>query len=112
MVCDVIGASSEFKVLKAVVVLDAVEVVDILISPESAAKMPLHDEAMFEDVDAAACELNVAVASHPWRDVSRAALTRAETHHAAPGSAWLDGELSSARFAGDRDSHSNPARAW
>ena len=52
MVCDVIGPSSEFKVLKAVVVLDAVEVVDVLVLAESAPKVALHDEAMFEDVEA------------------------------------------------------------
>ena len=112
MVCDVTGPSSEFKVLKAVVVLDLVEVVDVLIGAESAAKMALHDEAMLKDVDAVAGELYVAVSSYPSRDVSRATLTRAEAHHAPSRSTWLDGELSSTRFAGDRDSHSNPARAW
>ena len=54
VVCDVTGPSSEFKVLKAVVVLDLVEVVDVLIGAESAAKMALHDEAMLKDVDAVA----------------------------------------------------------
>ena len=61
VVCDVIGPSSEFKVLKAVVVLDAVDVVDVLVLAESAPNVAFHDEAMFEDVEASAGELNVAV---------------------------------------------------
>ena len=112
VVCDVSGASSEFKVLKAVVVLDAVEVVDIVVGSERAANVALHDEAMLKDVEASACELNVSVSAYPSRDVSIAALTRAEAHHASLCPAGLDGEVSSARFAGESDSHSNPARAW
>lgn len=90
VVCDVIGASSEFKVLKAVVVFDAVEVVDVVIGAESAAKMALHDLAMFQDVEASAGELNVAVSSDASGDVPSAALTRAETHHAASCPGFLD----------------------
>jgi len=108
VVCDVIGPSSEFKVLKAVVVLDAVDVVDVLVLAESAPNVALHDEAMFEDVEASAGELNVAVWSDASGDVSSAALTRAETHVAPCCPAGLDGEVSSARFAGESDSHSSP----
>ena len=86
VVCDVTGASSEFKILNAVVMLDAVEVVDVLVFPESAPKVTLHDLAMLKDVEASACELNVAVGPDAPGDVSRAAFTRAEAHHAAPGS--------------------------
>lgn len=112
VVCDVIGPSSELKVLKPVVVLDLVEMVDVLVLPESASKVALHDETMLEDVEASAGELNVAVSSDASGDVSSAALTRAETHVAPCCPAGLDGEVSSARFAGESDSHSSPPSMW
>lgn len=78
-----IGASSEFKILKPVVVLDAVDVVDVVVGSESAPKMLFHDEAMFESVDACAGELNVAVFADTSSDEATAASARAETHVAA-----------------------------
>jgi hypothetical protein len=112
VVCDVSGASSEFKILKPVVVLDLVEVVDVLVGSESAAKMALHDEAMLKDVDASSGELYVAVGADLSGDVAVAAAARAEAHHPSGGSARLDCELSSARFAGESDSHISAASRW
>lgn len=80
VVSDVIGASSEFKVLKAVVVLDAVEVVNVLVGSESAAKMAFHDDAMLEHVEASSGELYVAVPTDASGDEAVAALARAEAH--------------------------------
>lgn len=80
---DMTGASSEFKVLKPVVVLDFIDVVHVLVGSERAPKMALHDDTMFQQVDAVACELNVAVFANSSSDVPVAALTRAETHHAS-----------------------------
>jgi hypothetical protein len=62
-VLDVIGDRHELKVLKAVVSLVAVDVVNLLPSSESAAKMPPHDKAMLEDVESTARDLDVAVVS-------------------------------------------------
>jgi hypothetical protein len=85
VVGDVSGASSEFKVLKAVVVLDAVEVVDVVVESERAAKMAFHDPAMLEDVEASSGELNVPVLADSSGDVPRAAVTRAEAHVPSAG---------------------------
>lgn len=109
---DVSGARSELKVVKAVVVLDFIEVVDVLVGSESAPKMLLHDEAMLEDVEAVAGELHVPVSANPPGDVAVAAVTRAETHVPAGCTAGLDGEVSSARFAGESDSHRRPPIMW
>jgi hypothetical protein len=105
VVGDMIGASSEFKVCKSVIVLDFVAVVDVFVGAESAAKMLFHDVAMFENVESSAGELNVSVFTDSACDVCVAAFARAETHHSALGSAWLDVEAVSARFAGESDSH-------
>jgi hypothetical protein len=113
VVGDMTGASSEFKILKAVVVLDFVDVVDVFIGSESAAKMALHDDTMLKHVDSTARELYVAIFADSSGDVSVAALTRAEAHCGSPfSSAWLDRESVSARFADESDSHSSPAMAW
>jgi hypothetical protein len=113
VVCDVIGASSDFKVLKPVVVLDSVDVVDVLVAVERASKMALHDVAMLKHVEAAACELDVSVFADSASNESIAALARAEAHVASGCPAWLDVELSAARFAGETDSHSSaPIRWW
>jgi hypothetical protein len=85
VVGDVSGASSEFKVLKAVVVLDAVEVVDVVVESERAAKMAFHDPTMLEDVEASSGELNVPVLAGSSGDVPRAAVTRAEAHSSPAG---------------------------
>ena len=79
---DVSGASSEFKVLNAVVVLDLIDVVDVLVGRESAPNMALHDETMLQNVEPASGELNVSVVPDSSGDVAVAASARAETHHA------------------------------
>lgn len=109
---DVSGARSEHKVFKAVVVLDLVEVVHVFVFPESAPKMLFHDVAMLQDVEAASGELNVPVSPDASSDRAIPAFTRAETHVASCGAGWFDGESSSARFAGESDSHSSAPIMW
>jgi hypothetical protein len=77
---DVTGPSSEFKVRKAVVVLDAVAVVNVVVGAESTPKMALHDVTMFEHVDASPGELNVSVPPDSSGDVLSTAAARAEAH--------------------------------
>jgi hypothetical protein len=112
VVCDVSGASSELKILKPVVMLDSVEVVDVVVESESAPKMLLHDVAMLKDVEPASSELNVTVPPDFPGDELIAASARAEAHIASCGSARLDSELSSARFAGESDSHIRLPKRW
>lgn len=107
------GASSEFKIFNAVVVLDLIEVVYVLVGAESAPKVSLHNDTMLKHVDSVAGELNVSVLADSACDVTVAALTRAETHcRSSFGPAGLDTESVSARFAGESDSHRSPASAW
>lgn len=80
MLGDVSGASSEFKVFKAVVVLDAVAVVNVVVGSESASKMAFHDDTMFKHVEASAGDLYVSVGADLSRDVLTTAAARAEAH--------------------------------
>lgn len=77
VISDVIGASSELKILKPVIVLDLVDVVNVLVGSELASQMLLHDEAMLENIEAVSGELNVAVAANSPVDDSVAALAAA-----------------------------------
>jgi hypothetical protein len=74
------GASSELKVLKAVVSLVAVDVVNVVVGSESAPNMALHEQTVLQYVEAAPSELNVAVPSDSSGDMPVAARARAETH--------------------------------
>jgi hypothetical protein len=89
-----VANSKEFKVLKAVVSLDAIDVVDLLPPAESAPKMALHDEAMLKLVDAGTRDLDVPVVP----DAPNRRATRVATHPASLGGCSV--------------SHRIAARAW
>ena len=104
------GSSSEFKILNAVVVLNAVAVVDVIVWPERASKMALHNETMLKHVEAVAGKLDVSVFSNSPRNVSIAARARTEAH-TAPDPLWLDCKLHPAGFASDNNRHTKPPNA-
>jgi len=64
-VSDMTADRHEDKVLRAIVVLDAVSVVDLLPAPEITAKLALHDEAMLKAIDAASGDLNIPIGADP-----------------------------------------------
>jgi hypothetical protein len=94
VVADVTGDRHEFKVLKAVVSLDPVDVVNLLVSPEASSKMLAHDEAMLKDVEATARDLDVTVIS----DSAKRRATRSEAHPRPSGAPSV--------------SHTRAASAW
>ena len=110
MIADVTGSSSEFKILKPVVVLDAVNVMDVFVWSESAPKMAFHDDAMLQHIEAIAGKLDVSVFPNASRNVSIATRARAEAHTTSDPFR-LDGELLSASLADDNDSHTKPPSA-
>jgi len=108
---DMSGASSEFKVLKPVVMFDAVDVVDIIVESERPSKMLLHDEAMLKDVKTTSGKLDVSVSPYFSRNAFIAAAARTEPHVASFRSARLNGKLHGAGRADEANRHSSPPKA-
>lgn len=96
--------AKQFKVLKTVVVLDAVSVVNVLARPETSAKVASHNETVLKGVSLAVANDDVAVTSDesPGVALGSAALGRAEAGSAAPG---FDLESSAAILTSESDRH-------
>lgn len=75
MLSGVIFDRQELKVLQSVVVLDPVSVVDVLSSPERAAKMRRHEHTVLQLETVAHSDGDVAVRAHETSSVLSASAT-------------------------------------